>query len=327
MIVTNLCRCAGAALAAMLLLSLAAAPAQAQLARTFVSNAVGNDANDCNRLTPCRTFQRAHDNTFANGEITVLDPGGYGGVTITKAISIINDGVGEAGVLVSGGANGITINATASDAVSLRGLTIKGIGFGGGRGIVFDSGGSLTVENCAIRTLTGVVANGITFEPNGPGSLTVLNTIVSDNAGDGIHVQPGTSGSGNVSVSLSQVQLINNSFGLVLANGLGSSTVTIDAAVEDGIAAESANGGFLALSNGPKSNLMLIRSVAAHNGTSGGIGVQGPNATLRVGQSTITGNAISWKVTSGGLLQSYGDNNIDGNADGDPAIPTIIAKK
>src|SRR3954463_5191602 len=87
-------------------------PAEAQLARTWVSS-LGNDGNDCNRLTPCRTFQRAHDARLSLGEITVLDPGGYGAVTITKNISIINDGVGEAGILVSGGFVGITINAPA----------------------------------------------------------------------------------------------------------------------------------------------------------------------------------------------------------------------
>src|SRR5919199_6894899 len=111
-------------LGALLALALGASPAQAQLARTFVSAANGNDANDCNRATPCRTFQTAHDKTFDQGEITVLDPGGYGAVTITKSIAIINDGVGEAGVLVSGGATGIIINAPAAAYVSLRGLTI-----------------------------------------------------------------------------------------------------------------------------------------------------------------------------------------------------------
>src|SRR5262249_9205842 len=82
------------------------APAPAQLARTFVSAATGGDLNNCDRPTPCRTFQRAHDQTLANGEISVRDPGGYGAVTITKAIGIINDGVGQAGVLVSGGGTG-----------------------------------------------------------------------------------------------------------------------------------------------------------------------------------------------------------------------------
>src|SRR5262249_31392819 len=117
------------------LLALSSLPAKAQLAHTFVSAASGNDANNCDRPTPCRTFQRAHDNTLAAGEITVLDPGGYGAITISRAISITNDGVGEAGVLVSGGGTGITVNASASDTVNLRGLTIQGIGFGGGNGI------------------------------------------------------------------------------------------------------------------------------------------------------------------------------------------------
>src|SRR5215475_10448511 len=148
-----------------LALALTAAPAQAQLARTYVSAAAGNDVNDCNRLTPCRTFQVAHDKTLANGEITVLDPGGYGAVTITKTISIINDGVGEAGVLVSGGLIGITVNAGPFDRVSLRGLTVKGIGFGGGNGIRFNSGLSLTIENSVVRNHTG---DGIQMVGNVP---------------------------------------------------------------------------------------------------------------------------------------------------------------
>src|SRR5262249_57710307 len=147
--------------------------------------------NDCNRLTPCRTFKKAHDSTLAAGEITLLDPGGYGALTITKAISIINDGVGEAGVLVSGGLNGITINAGTSDAVSLRGLTVKGIGFGGGNGIVFNSGKSLTMENCAIRTLDGGATGfGIRFIPTVASSLAVSNTVVTDNSQSGIYIAP-----------------------------------------------------------------------------------------------------------------------------------------
>src|SRR5262245_22635152 len=122
-------------LAILLSLCLQPSRARAQLARTFVSAAGGNDANDCNRLTPCRTFAEAHDKTLANGEITVLDPGGCGAVTITKAISIINDGVGEGGVLVSGGAVGIVVAAGPGEAVSRRRPTTNGIGCGGGQGI------------------------------------------------------------------------------------------------------------------------------------------------------------------------------------------------
>src|SRR5947199_6194201 len=122
--------------------------AQAQLARTVVSAASGNDANDCSRATPCRTFQAAHDKTLSDGEITVLDPGGYGSLTITKSISVVNDGVGEASILVSGGAVGITINGGGAAYINLRGITIQGIGFGGGSGILFNSGFALTITHC-----------------------------------------------------------------------------------------------------------------------------------------------------------------------------------
>src|SRR5215475_8085084 len=182
------------AVAILLGLCLLVSPAQAQLARTFVSS-LGNDANDCGRLTPCRTFQIAHNNTLPAGEITVLDPGGYGAVTITKGISIINDGVGEAGALVSGGLNGITINAGANDRITLRGITVKGIGFGGGNGIVFQSGRFLSIENCVVRNLTGTAQNqfigyGIIFNPNSASELVVSNTVVTDNEGHGISVVP-----------------------------------------------------------------------------------------------------------------------------------------
>src|SRR5438876_2193224 len=79
----------------------------AQATRTWVSG-VGDDANPCSRTAPCKTFAGAISKTASGGEINVLDPGGFGAVTITKPISIIADHV-EAGVLVSG-TNGIIVN-------------------------------------------------------------------------------------------------------------------------------------------------------------------------------------------------------------------------
>src|SRR5262245_15691529 len=182
-----------------------AMPAQAQLARTFVSAATGNDANDCNRPTPCRTFQRAHDAAFDQGEVTVLDTGGYGAVTIRKSISIVSE-VGEASLLVSGGATGITINAP-NAYVNLRGLTIQGIGFGGGTGLQFNSGFALTITNCVIRNLTG---DGIVFFPNGTAQLTVASTLIADNGGNGI-LHNGAAGANAVRIDLDRVEVRNNS--------------------------------------------------------------------------------------------------------------------
>jgi hypothetical protein len=313
-----------AALAAIALL-LPAAPAQAQLARTFVSAAGGNDANDCNRATPCRTFQGAHDKTLANGEITVLDPGGYGAVTIAKTISIINDGVGEAGVLVSGGANGITISAGASDAVSLRGLTVKGIGFGGGNGIRFNSGKSLTIENCVVRNLTGgpTAGFGIRFQPNASSSLSISNTLVADNDNTGISVSPAGSGS-TTKVVLNRVEAYNNTTTGINLNGNGASG-DMKATITDSVVQNSGTG-ILAISDagGQLTDLMVIRSTVANNGT--GLSADGANMIVRLGGSTVTGNTTGWQAQNIAQLLSFGDNNIEGNTFGQTA-PPVVARK
>src|SRR3954466_7410330 len=98
--------------------------AQAQATRTWVSG-VGDDANPCSRTAPCKTFAGAISKTAPGGEISVLDPGGFGAITITKSISITQEGSGEAGILASG-INGVTVNAAPTDIVSLRGLIIDG---------------------------------------------------------------------------------------------------------------------------------------------------------------------------------------------------------
>jgi len=294
--------------ATLLALSCHVASAQAELARTFVSS-LGNDANDCGRLTPCRTFQTAHTNTLNGGEITVLDPGGYGALTITKAISIINDGVGEAGGLVSGGLNGITVNAGVNDAVALRGLTIKGIGFGGGNGIRFNTGRSLTIENSAIRTLDGAgLGQGLLFGPNGTSNLAVANTVLTDNVA-GILVQP--TGSGVVKVAFNRVEIYNHSANAFFLLG-NSSTGKIDATAADSVAANNGDSGFRADSSSAATKFTVVRSLSANNFR--GLVAQGPSPILWVAQSTVTGNTAAWTAEGGGGVFSYGDNNMEGNA-------------
>jgi hypothetical protein len=53
--------------------------AEAQATRTWVSG-VGDDVNPCSRTAPCKTFAGAISKTAVNGEIDVLDPGGFGAV-------------------------------------------------------------------------------------------------------------------------------------------------------------------------------------------------------------------------------------------------------
>src|SRR5215470_18840154 len=79
----------------------------AQPSRTWVSG-IGNDVNPCSRTAPCATFAGAISKTAANGVIDVLDPGGFGAVTITKSITI--EGDAAEGDILALGTNAIVIN-------------------------------------------------------------------------------------------------------------------------------------------------------------------------------------------------------------------------
>src|SRR3954451_11219280 len=89
-------------------------PVQAQATRTWVSG-VGDDVNPCSRTAPCKTFAGSISKTAAGGEIDCLDPGGFGAVTITKAITI--DCSGTFGSILASGTNGIIVNAGVNDVV------------------------------------------------------------------------------------------------------------------------------------------------------------------------------------------------------------------
>src|SRR5215467_10772806 len=144
-------------LAAVAVLFAVTSLAQAQANRTWVSG-VGDDANPCSRTAPCKTFAGAISKTATCGEIDVLDPGGFGAVTITKSIKIEADGL-IAGVLVSG-TNGIVVSAPASAEVVLRGLTFEGLCGSGLSGIKVQSASMVSVENCYID---GFSTGGIDF--------------------------------------------------------------------------------------------------------------------------------------------------------------------
>jgi hypothetical protein len=158
-----------------LALSVPLVPAHAQATRTWVSG-VGDDANPCSRTAPCKTFAGAISKTAAQGEINVIDPGGFGAVTITKSITISSIGV-EGGVLVSG-TNGIVVAAGPSDVVMLEGLDIEGLGTGLD-GVRVNSGLKVYVKNSKIHHFLN---NGINmFSSTSGAQLYVKDTFIFQN--------------------------------------------------------------------------------------------------------------------------------------------------
>src|SRR5687767_1703698 len=142
-----------------------------QATRTWVSG-VGDDVNPCSRTAPCKTFAGAISKTMAGGGISVLDPGGYGAVTITKAMTINGDG--NLGSILSTGTNGIIVNAGSGDVVILRNLSINGAGTGT-NGVRFLNGAALIVEDCRLHGFTG---NAIDVDLTNSGSLLVNDSTI-----------------------------------------------------------------------------------------------------------------------------------------------------
>ena len=283
-------------LTVLVLLFACSALAHAQATRTWVSG-TGDDANPCSRTAPCKTFPGAISKTAAGGEINVLDPGGFGAVTITKSLTISSEGF-EAGVLVSG-TNAIIVNVpNATDSVVLRGLDIEGLGTGL-NGITVITGGTVHVEKCTINHFT---QSGINFAPTVANSkLIVVDTILRNtgtlpSSGQGIFIN--AAAGVVVQASLNNVRLEGNISGL---RAQGNSTTS----VSNSLAASNLFAGFSA--SGSPAVLNIEHSVAANNGT--GI-VCAPSTTARIGNTTIVGNGAA-VTTPNTCLFSFKNNDID----------------
>ena len=162
-------------------LFLGSSMAFAQATRTWVSG-VGDDANPCSRTAPCKTFAGAISKTAPGGEISVLDPGGFGGVTITKSLTI--SGVGVNASILGAGVNAIVINAGVNDVVTLHNLQINGVGTGL-IGIRFFAGGALVMEDVRVWGFN----TGIQTEA---GKTTINRSEFSNNRSVAVHAMGGT---------------------------------------------------------------------------------------------------------------------------------------
>jgi hypothetical protein len=143
--------------------------------RTWVSG-VGDDLNPCSRTAPCKTFAGAISKTATNGEISVLDPGGFGTLTIGKSITINGDGT-LAGVL-SAGTVGFTVNITtnlATDKVVIRNVSINGVGTGT-KGVRILDGQEVILDNV---TIAGVTDAGVDIAQTQSGNVFLHNVRIS----------------------------------------------------------------------------------------------------------------------------------------------------
>jgi hypothetical protein len=265
---------------AFILAALASLPACAQPSRVFVSGH-GLDTNPCSVTEPCRTFQVAHNTAIANGEIDVLDPAGYGPLTISKGISIQAHGFG--GITATSG-NAITVAVTTGEPVSLNGLLIDGGGTGS-IGIQVNSGASLAIDHCSIRHF----GSGIVISPSsGTTIFSMSDSFSQDNSSFGLWFH--STGSGSFLGRLVRDELSRNNSGLLVESDSTTAFAASKVVVSESSANDNRSDGF-AVSGG--ATLTLTRSISTGNFNG-------------IGQYNGANNQV-------GVLQSYGDNRFVGD--------------
>ena len=289
---------------------LVATRASAQVARVFLAG-TGNDAGDCsNQATPCRSLQGAVNQCPVDGEIIILDNGGYGGATITKSLTVD----ASAGV-VAFIARTITVTIGATDKVVLRGLSMNGVVFGDADGIAFTGGGTLVVENSIVAGFTtagidqvaagsNLIVNNCGFRNNSAGVLnstfsdTNSNTVI-ENSRFEYNANSVFAGPGTANVSIPNSVLTNNGLGPTAYSTSQTQPVLI----------------------------VVDTCTIAHNSSAGtdADAVAAGIATIRVTNSTVDHNTYGMFLNgAGAAIQSYGNNRVTANTNGSTFSGSVL---
>jgi hypothetical protein len=290
--------------------------------RTHVSAAIGTDTNTatgCTPAAPCRTFQAAMAVTDPNGEVVVLDSGGYGAVGITQSVALIAPTGVFAGISVFANIDaGISIAEQGINVV-LRGLTINGQG--GNFGIHMEGNNKLTIENCVISNLEG---SGVFVE--GTSTVRITNTIIRDNGFIGVHFLDGARGtitrsiiSGNVdagvfaqgitngtttTVDIAKSTISGNAFGVGLAN---NSEAVSKISIRDSRIVRNINAGLSAEGGAGTTSLSASNNIVSNNGI--GISASGIGAKVWASGNTVSDSETTGLQNANGAIFETASNN------------------
>jgi hypothetical protein len=273
----------------------------AQATRTWVSG-VGDDANPCSRTAPCKTFAGAISKTAEGGEIDVLDPGGFGTITISKALTIDGTHGSGFGSILNSGLSGVTVNITTgthvNDAVViLRSLYIQGASqspsAAGTNGINMIKGNRVFVYDCHIENQSNF---GINVNLTSTGSLFVRETDFS-NVNSAIVA---TTTSGAATVDANNISVQGSVGGVVLgSNTSGMVTNSYFAKNIGGSAIQAGSGSTLNLTH-----CQLRGNTTAVNALAGSV--------IRINENEIFDNT-NGLAGNAASFQSGGNNKIAGN--------------
>ena len=313
---SNITRHLFKALALVVFALCAASAAHAQATRTWVSG-VGNDVNPCSRTAPCKTYAGAISKTAKDGEISTLDPGGYGAITITKSVTINGTpGSGYGSILANLGSNGVIVNITdpadTKKTVRLNWMDINGAGSTpGANGIRFIAGNALFVENTVVDGFSQKgIDIAISNTQTAAAKVYMKNVVVRNCTGDGIGITHGNAG-GVVISSLTDVHVGNCANGVNLG---ARSRATIRGGVFHANATAGVN-----LTGVGNAEATLAGCTLSNNPT-GVIAGAAPNI-VRLAHTLIYGNTTSLTGNVKGWAGNFIDGNTTNNFPVGPVLP------
>ena len=269
--------------------------------RTWVSG-TGSDANPCSRTAPCQTFAGAFSKTATNGEISALDPSGFGTINITKSITINGDGTLAS--ILNAGTTGIIVNITTNlttDKVVIRNVSIQGAGTGTD-GIRILDGAEVIVDNV---TIGGFTDAGVEISQSQASDVFLRNVRISKGA-VGVRVQStlgtvsgafenvaidGMTSHGIDAINNTQVAMRNVEASRCGGSGFRSTNATVNMAVENSLSSGN-NFGFEATVGA----LRIANCGMFFNNTNCSVGV------LSAGNNRSAGNTTTNTPTPGGMI-------------------------
>lgn len=272
-----------AALAALLTL-VAASAANAQATRTWVSGSLF--ADDANAASNCS--RSAPCRSFA----TALSVTATGGEITCLDPGSNQFGDAGGGVTITGSVTidceTVTTAVTSASIVITAGtVTLRGIDLLGKsaatHGVRVTGAANVKIQNSKI---TGYTTAGVSFESSG--TLVITDSKIQGNAAG------------------------------VLVDGTTGANTTI---VRNSVVSANTGNGITVQTSGAAPQATIDRTTIASNGGAG-LAVSGSGATVRLGGSTITGNATGVSVPSG-TLYSFKDNQIAGNTSNGTPITAV----
>jgi len=271
------------------------AAAHAQATRIWLSG-VGDDVNPCSRTAPCKTFAGSISKVASGGTISIIDPGEYGVVTITKPITLEGDCT-AVGISAASAASAVLISIPGSGdkRVVLRNLVLDGAGSAKGLiGVSVSSASTVLIDRCLIHNFV----NGIVINTAGN-----INVVISATTIDRIdNAAVSATSTGIATVKTENVRLSNSGVGIVASGGSRVYALRT-------VASHNTDAGFLAEGDSGVARIFIDHGAATSNGT--GVLSYGVDASITMTQTMVTGNGLG--IDNSDEVLSYGDNQISDN--------------